>query len=175
MPSEPRSIVLIGMMGAGKSSVGRTLEALTGLPRFDLDELIKAKVGLSIPEIFAAQGEESFRDLESTVLKEIPSHEPAIVVTGGGIVLRPANTAILKELGTVFWLEADEAVLVERSLRRPNRPLLQTGNPAETMVTLLAQRRPLYTAAADLRLDTTNLTHEEVANLILQALDQRAR
>jgi shikimate kinase len=170
-----RSIVLIGMMGAGKSSVGRFLQKRTGLPRFDLDELIAARAGMAIGAIFAVKGEEWFRDLESTVLKEMPRETPAIVVTGGGIVLRPHNRAALKGLGTVVWLEADEAVLLERSSRRGNRPLLQTGNPAETLVGLLEKRRPLYTAAADLRVDTTHRTHKEVTDIILEELDRQGR
>jgi shikimate kinase len=175
MIPKPRSIILIGMMGAGKSSVGRTLERRTNLPRFDLDEMIQAKAEMSIPEIFAAKGEECFRDLESTVLKQLTREAPGIVVTGGGIILRPENTEILKRLGTVVWLEADEAILLERSSRRRNRPLLQTGNPAETIVTLLAQRRPLYAAAADLRVDTTTRTHDEVTDIILQELEGHDR
>jgi shikimate kinase len=175
MIPKPRSIILIGMMGAGKSSVGRTLELRTNLPRFDLDEMIQAKAEMSIPEIFSAKGEEWFRDLESTVLKELPRETPGIVVTGGGIVLRPENTEILKQLGTVVWLEANEAILLERASRNRNRPLLQTLNPAETIVTLLAQRRPLYTAAADLRVDTTQRTHDEVTDIILQELEGHDR
>ena len=175
MITKPRSIILIGMMGAGKSSVGRTLELRTNLPRFDLDEMIQAKAEMSIPEIFAAKGEEWFRDLESRVLQELPRATPAIVVTGGGIILRSENTEILKRLGTIVWLEADEAVLLERVTRQRNRPLLQTGNPAETLLTLLAQRRPLYEAAANLRVDTTRRTHDEVTDIILQELEGHDR
>lgn len=174
MIPKPRSIVLIGMMGAGKSSVGRTLQERTGLPRFDLDEMIEGRARMTIPEIFASKGEEWFRNLESTILQELSGSAPAIVVTGGGIVLRPGNRATLKQLGLVVWLEADESILLERSTRARNRPLLQTGNPAETLATLLAERRPLYTAAADLRVDTTKRTHEEVTDLILEKLDGSA-
>ena len=96
MPSATRSIVLIGMMGAGKSSVGRRLERATGLPVFDTDELVMAKAGRTIPEIFAQQGETAFRDFEAEVLSEInPKGGTAIIVTGGGIVLREGNVARL--------------------------------------------------------------------------------
>jgi shikimate kinase len=175
MHANKRSIILIGMMGAGKSSVGRTLQLRTNLPRFDLDEMIQAKAEMSIPEIFAAKGEEWFRDLESTVLQGLPREAPAIVVTGGGIVLRPENTEILKQLGTVVWLHADEAILLERSSRQRNRPLLQTGNPAATILRLLTERRPLYTAAADLRVDTTQHTHDEVTDIILREIEGHDR
>lgn len=163
------------MMGSGKSSVGRSLQQRTNLPRFDLDELVAARAGMSIPEIFAAHGEEWFRDLESAVLNEVPRELAAIVVTGGGLVLRTENRLVLKELGTVVWLEADETTLLERSARRRNRPLLQTENPLATIVTLLEQRRPIYTAMADVRVDTTHRTHEEVTDIILLELDGRAR
>jgi shikimate kinase len=175
MHSPTESIVLIGMMGAGKSSLGRMLEKRTGLPRLDLDELVIARAGMSIPEIFAGQGEKYFRDLESSILQELPRPARAIVVTGGGIVLRPENRDILKELGTVVWLEADEAILLERSTRRGNRPLLQKGNPAETIAALLVERRPFYTAAADMRIDTTCRSQQEVADTILQELESRSR
>src|ERR1035437_6446281 len=100
-PGAP-SIVLIGMMGAGKSSVGRSLQKRTGMERFDTDELIMAKTGMSIPEIFAQKGEEWFRDLETTVLAELLSNaSPTIVVTGGGMVLRSGNVAMLKRMGTI--------------------------------------------------------------------------
>src|ERR1700724_3565458 len=106
-----RSIVLIGMMGAGKSSVGRCLQRRTGLARFDTDELVAAKFGLSIPEIFASHGEQSFRGAETKVLRDLPNESTAIIVTGGGIVLRNENVDLLRKLGTVVWLEAKEETL----------------------------------------------------------------
>lgn len=156
------------MMGAGKSSVGRALEKRTGLPRIDIDELVVKRAGMPIAEIFAAQGEDSFRDLETTVLNDIrPSHQ-AIVVCGGGIVLRDRNIEILKQIGTVVWLEAPVNVLIERASRRRTRPLLQTENPAAKLSELLAVRQPLYEKAADLRVDTEARNHHEVADVILR-------
>ena len=116
--SPARSIVLIGMMGAGKSSVGRVLEKRTGLPRIDVDELIVRRAGMPIAQIFSRKGEDSFRDLESAVLQEIRAEDPAIVVCGGGVVLRDGNIEILKRLGTVVWLEAPVDILLERASRR---------------------------------------------------------
>lgn len=173
MPSPAQSIVLIGMMGAGKSSVGRALERRTGLPRFDMDELIEAKAGMCIPDIFAQKGEPWFRDLESAVLAEATLQGPVIIVTGGGVVLRPGNVTALKQMGTVVWLDADAATLLARASRRGNRPLLQTADPPVAMADLLAVRLPLYTQAADIRIDTTRLTHEEVTDVILAGLQKQ--
>src|ERR1043166_9056783 len=127
-----RAIVLIGMMGAGKSSVGRLLARRTGLACFDTDELVAAEFGLSIPEIFEKYGEERFRDAETEVLRKLFVPQPIMIVTGGGIVVRHANVDLLKELGTVVWLTADEATLFERASRRGERPLLTTPNPHAT-------------------------------------------
>ena len=173
MHAGARSIVLIGMMGAGKSSVGRCLQTHTGLQCFDMDELIVAQSGLSIAEMFAQKGEQWFRNLETSVLTELRLNEPAIVVTGGGVVLRPGNVDTLKRLGTVIWLEADAETLLERASRRGNRPLLQTENPAVTLSEMLEARRPLYAAAADIRVDTTRRNHDDVADVILSEVEKR--
>jgi shikimate kinase len=174
MECRGKSIVLIGMMGAGKSSVGRCLERRTGLARFDTDEMVAAAFGLSIPEIFAKHGEEPFRDAETETLTKLSLDHPAIVVTGGGIVLRQQNIDQLKRIGCVVWLEASEEVLFERASRRGNRPLLQTEEPRATLSEMLRVRAPLYEAAADLRIDTTRESHEEVANAILLAIEDQA-
>src|SRR3954454_17102852 len=103
-----RSIVLIGMMGAGKSAVGRCLQQRTGLALFDTDEIVASKFGMSIPEIFAKHGEEEFRKSEIEALRTLPTTEQAIIVAGGGIVLRPENIEILKRRGVVVWLDGEE-------------------------------------------------------------------
>jgi shikimate kinase len=102
-------------MGAGKSSVGRWLERRTGLPRIDTDEIIASKFGLSIPEIFSRHGEGRFRDAETEVLSALVPERPSIIVTGGGIVVRPENVTIMKRLGTIVWLAGDEKKLFERA------------------------------------------------------------
>ena len=172
MSDHHRSIVLIGMMGAGKSSVGRMLQRKIGLDLVDLDDLLVARTGRSIPEIFAANGESTFRDMESSILAKLRLDRPAIIVTGGGIVTRPENLPHLKSLGTVIWLDADEDVLFERATRRGERPLLQTANPREKLTNLMEVRRPLYAAAADLRIDTTSFSHDEVVEEILSHFEQ---
>jgi shikimate kinase len=173
MTAAVRSIVLIGMMGAGKSSVGRCLERRTGLRRFDTDDMVAKRFGKSVTEIFSKLGEEQFRTAETEVLANLAPTKPAIIVTGGGIVLREENVAHLKRLGVVVWLDADESVLFERATRRGNRPLLKTADPRATLTAILDQRLPLYTAAADLRIDTTGRAHEEVADLILSEIETR--
>jgi len=162
------------MMGAGKSSVGRLLQRRTGLARFDTDELVAAEFGIPVPEIFAKHGEERFRDAETDVLRKLFLPYPTIIVTGGGIVLRKENVALLKRLGTIVWLAADEATLFERASRRADRPLLQTGNPRAAFSDLLRKRRSLYAAAADFEVDTSRLSHDEIADEILDKIDKLA-
>ena len=165
------SIVLIGMMGAGKSSVGRCLQRQTGLSRFDTDEMAASKFGLSIPEIFSKFGEEKFREIETQALRELDPAKAVIVVTGGGIVLRDENVNLLKRLGTVVWLEAQEETLFERASYRGNRPLLKTENPRKTLSEILRARSPLYARVADIRVDTSALNHDEVAAAILSKIE----
>ena len=165
------AIVLIGFMGAGKSSVGRTLARITGLPRFDTDEMVAARFNLSIPEIFETHGEKKFREAETEALRELRGKAQAIIVTGGGIVLREENVALLHELGTIIYLSADEETLFARISRRTTRPLLQTENPRATLRELLAARLSLYRDAADVEVDTSQLKHDEVARKILANLE----
>ncbi len=160
------------MMGAGKSSIGRWLQRRTGLALFDTDEIVAAKFGLSIPEIFAKHGEERFRDAETEALRGLSGAETAIIVTGGGIVLREDNIDLLKRLGTIALLEADEEILFERAARRGNRPLLQTEDPKTAFTQMLQARRPLYAKVAEIRIDTSSLTHEEVADAILSKMEE---
>ena len=124
-----KSIVLIGMMGAGKSSVGRCLDRRTGLALLDTDEIVASKFGMSIPEIFAEHGEKKFREAETEVLRRMQTEEQTIIVTGGGIVLRKENVEILKSQAVIVWLDGDEETLFARASRKQNRPLLQTKNP----------------------------------------------
>jgi shikimate kinase len=165
-----QSIVLIGMMGAGKSSVGRCLHESTTLALFDTDEIVTSKFGMPIPKIFSEHGENKFREAETEALGKVPSDQPAIIVTGGGIVLRQENIDLLKRLGAVVWLMADEKTLFERASRVGNRPLLQHEKPRRTFAQILQARLPLYAKVADIRVDTSMLTDEEVAVAILANL-----
>jgi shikimate kinase len=165
-----RSIVLIGMMGAGKSSVGRCLHRRTGLALHDTDEIVAANFRMSIPEIFAKHGEKKFRETETEALRRMRTEEPTIIITGGGIVLREENVEILKTQAVVVWLDGDEETLFARASRKQNRPLLQTKNPRKTFSQILTARRPLYANMADIRIDTSVLTDEEVAVAIMVKL-----
>jgi shikimate kinase len=171
MEGRGRAIVLIGFMGSGKSSAGRILERKTGWPRSDTDELVSARFGRPIPEIFADFGEDTFRDAESEVVGQLSAATPAVIVTGGGIVLRASNVELLRRLGTLVHLEADEETLFRRVSRRATRPLLQTEDPRATLAELLRARLPLYREAADFQVDTSRLTHEEVADAILNKVE----
>ncbi|HEX4638247.1 MAG TPA: shikimate kinase [Chthoniobacterales bacterium] len=168
------SIVLIGMMGAGKSSVGRRLQKRTGLARMDIDEMLVAEAGIPIAQIFATLGENKFRDAETQLLRKLEPTRPSIVVTGGGVVLRAENVDLLKTLGTIVWLTADELTLFERASRRNDRPLLQKENPRVVYAELLREREPLYAAAADIQINTSQKTHDEVAEIILNKLGELA-
>src|SRR4051812_15908457 len=148
------------MMGAGKSSVGRCLERLTGLRRYDTDEIVSDRFGKSVAEIFSQVGEEQFRAAESEALATLAPDHPAVITTGGGIVLRDANVAHLKRLGVVVWLDADEDTLFERATRRATRPLLNTSDPRAKLSRIFSERTPLYASASDLRVDTTKHGHD---------------
>jgi shikimate kinase len=155
------------MMGAGKSSVGRCLWRQTGLTLFDIDEMVSSKFGIPISEIFSARGEGEFREAETGTLRKLSSGQRAIIVTGGGIVLREENLDLLKRLGAVVWLDADEKTLFKRASQAGNRPLLQRKNPRKAFAQMLQTRRPLYAKIADIRVKTSVLTDEEVAVAIL--------
>ncbi|MEY2486875.1 MAG: shikimate kinase [Verrucomicrobiota bacterium] len=161
------------MMGAGKSSIGRCLQLRTGLGCLDTDQIVSFRFGLSIPEIFAKFGEGQFREAEAKALADLAPVPPAIIVTGGGIVLREENARQLKQLGIVVWLDAEENTLFERASRRDNRPLLQTDNPRQKFSEILQERASIYAEVADLRVDTTEVGHDEVADIILEELEKR--
>ena len=161
-------------MGAGKSSVGRCLQQRTGLARLDTDEMLAAKFGIPIAQIFEIHGEEKFREAETDLLRKLAPDRSAIIVTGGGIVLRPENVDLLRKLGTVIWLTADEGALFERASRRNDRPLLQKENPRVAFSKLFKEREPLYAAAADFRIETSRKSHDEVAEAILAKIEELA-
>ncbi|MDD5348904.1 MAG: shikimate kinase [Chthoniobacteraceae bacterium] len=168
-PAPRPNFVLIGFMGSGKSSIGRILATKLGFPMVDTDALVVEAAGMQITDIFAWKGEEVFRDYESKVLRALVDRavHGTVISTGGGIVLRPQNVALLHELGFVVLLTANEDVLFERVSRNKTRPLLHTPNPRETVSQLLAGRAPLYTAAADFTLDTSARSHTQAADAMI--------
>lgn len=162
------AIVLIGFMGAGKTTVGLELSRLIDWPLYETDDAIAANAEMSVEDFFASRGEEEFREAESEALAGMP-RESAIVGTGGGIVLRPENVAALKRLGLVIYLEADEPTLIHRLHdETEGRPLLQTDNFRTTLARLLRKRKPLYRAAADFTVNTIRLNASEAAQEIVR-------
>jgi shikimate kinase len=141
---EGLNIYLVGMMGAGKSSVGRPLARALGYRFVDADDLLEQACGRAIPELFASEGETGFRDLETAVLDRIAGWHSLVVATGGGVVKRPENWGHMRQ-GVVVWLDAPEAVLLARLAADPTpRPLMAAADPAARLRQLLEERRPLY-------------------------------
>jgi shikimate kinase len=170
LPWSVRNLILVGFMGSGKSSVGREIAHRCELRFLDTDSVIRQKYGKSIPEIFASHGETVFREEEHQILLRLRGAQHMVLATGGGIVLQRQNRLILRSLGAVVWLTADEEVIWERVSRKQNRPLLQTDDPRSTIRSLMATRYPLYRETADVTVETSGLTHQEVANRIILAL-----
>ena len=166
---EGLNLYLVGMMGAGKSAIGRPLADALGYRFVDADSAIEQVAGKGIPEIFASEGETGFRALETAVLGQIAGWHSLVVATGGGVVTRPENWGQLHQ-GVVIWLDAPDALLLERLSSDPTpRPLLQTDDPAARLAALLAERKPLY-AQADLHIVQDGRTADQVAVQILEAL-----
>ena len=167
---ERRSIVLVGMMGVGKSSVGRRLAARLSIPFVDADSEIEKAAGMTIPEIFARHGEAYFRSGEARVLARLLESGPQVLATGGGAFMNPDTRALVALKGVSVWLNADLDVLLRRtSKRRSDRPLLQTEDPGETLRRLLAEREPTY-ALADLTVQSREVPHEAIVADVMTAL-----
>ena len=163
------NIVLTGFMGSGKSAVGRLIAKRLRFQFVDTDQLIVKRSGMPISEIFAQHGEEYFRDLETAELESLDHLRQSVIATGGGVVVKERNHAILARLGFVVWLTASEDVIFNRVSRNDKRPLLQTEDPRATIREMLAARRPLYEKAAQFTLDTTTFSHGEAADKVIAA------
>ncbi|MER2263673.1 shikimate kinase [Methylobacterium oxalidis] len=166
----PRSIVLVGLMGAGKSTVGRRLAGRLGMIFKDADNEIEAAAGLSIPDIFAIYGEPSFREGEERVISRLIREGPMVLATGGGAFMRDSTRARIAEGGISVWLKADLDVLMRRVRKRGNRPLLQTEDPEETMRRLMEARHPVY-GGANVMVLSRDVSHDRVVQDVLEALD----
>ncbi len=165
-----RSIVLIGMMGAGKSSVGRRLAARLNILFVDADAEIEKAAGMGIADIFARHGEADFRSGEARVIARLLDGGPQVLATGGGAFMNPATRSVIQAKGISICLSADVEVLMRRiSKRKHERPLLQTADPAETLRRLLAEREPIY-AQADLTVQSRDLPHDAIVADIMKAL-----
>ena len=165
-----RSIVLVGMMGVGKSSIGRRLAARLGVPFVDADAEIEKAAGMSIADIFARHGEADFRSGEARVIARLLDGGPQVLATGGGAFMNADTRALVKVKGVSIWLQAEYDVLARRiSKRRNERPLLQTADPAETLRQLLIEREPTY-AQADLTVQSREVAHDAIVADIMSAL-----
>ena len=169
-----RPIVLVGLMGAGKTTVGRRLAVALGLPFVDADDEIERAAGLPVAEIFARHGEPDFRSGERRVIKRLLEGPVQVLATGGGAFVDAETRALVRDRATSIWLRADIDVLMRRVEKRDNRPLLRQANPREVMERLMAERYPIY-AEADLTVDSNNGPHSTSVLHVLQALARRGR
>ena len=164
-----RSIVLVGMPGSGKSSIGRRLGQRLGLRFADADHEIEAAAGMTIPEIFALHGEAYFRDGERRVITRLLAGPPLVLATGGGAFMSPETRVNISGGGISVWLRAELPVLMRRVAKRETRPLLKTGDPEATMRGLMQARYPVY-AEADITIESRDVAHETIVAEILDAL-----
>ncbi|MBT3787909.1 MAG: shikimate kinase [Alphaproteobacteria bacterium] len=169
LPELDRSLVLVGLMGAGKSTIGRRLAARLGLPFVDADNEIEAAAGCSIQEIFDEHGEDYFRDGERRVIERLLNGPVCVLATGGGAFMNETTRALIKEKGYSLWLRADLEILVQRTSRRSHRPLLNNGNPREILQNLMDQRYPVY-ETADISVETDDSPHSVVVDRAMKAL-----
>jgi shikimate kinase len=168
-----RSVVLVGMMGAGKSTIGRRLAARLGLRFMDADvEIEVAHAGMTIPEIFATHGEPYFRDGEARVIARLLDGGPSVIATGGGAFMREETRNRIRDKAVSLWLKADIDVIMKRVKRRADRPLLQTEDPVATVSRLLEAREPVY-RTADLTIASRDVPHDRIVEECLDALRAR--
>lgn len=164
-----KSIVLVGLMGCGKSAIGRRLAGALELPFVDADEEIEKAAGKTISEIFDDHGEDEFREGERKVIARLLNNGPQVLATGGGAYMDPDTRARVAEHGISVWLKAELPVLMRRVSRRDNRPLLKAGNPSEVMARLMRERYPTY-AEADIVAESREVPHEQIVSEILEKL-----
>lgn len=164
-----RNIVFTGMMGCGKSAIGKRLAANIDIPFHDADQAIEQAANMTIPDIFETFGEKHFRDGERRVIQRLMGEGPAILSTGGGAFMNDETRSLIKQDGISIWLRADFDVLMERVQRKNNRPLLKTANPEETMRNLLKEREPFY-ELADITVESRDESHEAVVMTVVDGL-----
>ena len=161
-------------MGVGKSSIGRRLAHVLGMPFRDADHEIEAAAGYSVSEIFAKFGEAAFRDGERRVIARLLEEPPHVLATGGGAFMNPDTRRLIREKATSIWLRADIEVLARRVARKNTRPLLKDRDPFETLTALAEARHPVY-AEADITIDSVESPHGTAVRAIIDALEARAR
>ena len=165
-----KNIVLIGLMGCGKTTIGKLLSEKTSMNLVDTDALIVEKAGKSINNIFAEDGEPVFRDIEASVVKDVSEQTGLVVSTGGGAVIREKNIDNLQKNGVLFYLYAPAEELYERIKEDTGRPLIKTENPLGTLQTLLENREMFY-MLADYKINTVNKTPEDITEEIIKLFD----
>jgi shikimate kinase len=163
-----KNIYLVGLMGAGKTTIGRSLARRLGLDFIDSDREIEARTGVSIPTVFEIEGEDGFRKREAQVIADISRLNGQVVATGGGVVLLPDNRANLVASGYVVYLNVPPRTLWERTRHDRNRPLLQVDNPLLKLKELYAQRDPLYREVADLLVDGSRINSQGILKLLIK-------
>ncbi len=164
-----RPVVLVGLMGAGKSTIGKKMAALLDLPFFDLDTEIENVSRMSVTELFASYGEPEFRDLERRVMQRLLEGGPMVLATGGGAFMNEQTRENIAEAGISVWLNAELDVLMERVLRRQDRPLLKNADPRGVMQKLMTERYPVY-ATADLSIMSRDEKREVIAQEVITLL-----
>lgn len=164
-----RSVVLVGMMGSGKSSIGRRAALRLGVPFVDADAEIEKAAGMSISDIFAIRGEAEFRTGETRVIARLLEGGPQVLATGGGAFMNPDIRAAIAAKGISIWLKAEFDVLMKRIRRRQDRPLLRTEDPAATLRKLIEERDPIY-ALADLTVQSRDVLHDKIVDEIVSGL-----
>jgi shikimate kinase len=167
-----RSLVLVGMMGAGKSSIGRRLAARLEIPFIDADAEIERAAGMTISDIFTEHGESSFRSGEARVIARLLDAGPQVLATGGGAFMNAETRVLIGHKGISIWLKADFDILMRRIRRRNDRPLLNTENPADTLQRLIEERYPVY-QLADVTVHSRDVPHDTIVDEILSAVAQR--
>ena len=169
-PTIRGSLFLIGFMGAGKSSVSAALGRMLEREVMEMDACIARREGMTIPEIFAQKGEPYFRQCETALLRECAAWEPLVISCGGGVPMREENVAAMRTCGTIILLTARPEVILERVKDDHSRPLLEGHKDQAYIAGLMEQRRPKYEAAADLTVDTSDLTVQEVCHEIIETI-----
>jgi len=165
-----RSLYLIGFMGSGKSTVSRHMSRSLGVPKIEMDDLLAERAGKSITQIFAEDGEEVYRQMETELLREIGAGEPALVSCGGGVVLRPENVEIMKNSGTILMLSATPETIFSRVRHSTKRPILNGNMNVEFIAELMAKRDPAYRAAADVTVSIDGKTSDIVAKELVERI-----